>query len=178
LQAHLPCDRPAGGVSTVRQLEHALAWFALKTRSRHEKVVAEGLRRRGVECFLPLARARRRWSDRVREIETPLFSTYLFVRIDPAERLRALETRGAVALLGNPTPVPDAEIESLRALGAVLEPHPYVETGRLVRVKAGPFRGVEGRLVRRRGRTRLVIAVELLKQAAAMEVDAADVEPM
>jgi transcription antitermination factor NusG len=157
-------------------------WFALKTRSRHEKVVAEALRGREIECFLPVARARRRWSDRITEIEEPLFSTYLFVRIDPAERLRVLQTRGAVALLGDgarPTPVDDAEVEALRALvlaGASLEPHPYLEAGRFVRVKGGPFRGVEGRLVRRRGRLRLVITVDVLRQAAALEVDAADVE--
>jgi transcription antitermination factor NusG len=95
-----------------------------------------------------------------------------------------LGARGAVALLGNagrPTPVPEAEVESLRTLAlaaAPLEPHPYLREGRLVRVKAGAFRGVEGRLVRRRGRTRIVIAIDVLRQAAALEVDAADLETL
>jgi transcription antitermination factor NusG len=118
----------------------------------------------------------------VKEVETPLFSTYLFVKIDPEERLPVLEARGAVALLGaagRPTPVPEAEVESLRTLAlaaAPIEPHPYLRAGRLVRVKVGALRGVEGRLVRRKGRARIVIAIDVLRQAAALEVDVADVE--
>lgn len=161
----------------------SVAWFALKTRSRHEKLVARALEEGGIECFLPLIRARHRWRDRYQDVALPLFSTYLFVRIDPLERLRVLRARGAIALVGaagRPVPVAESEIGALRTLveaGAPLEPHRFLACGQRVRVRAGPFRGVEGVLVRRQGKTKIVIAIDVLKQAAALAIDAADVEP-
>src|SRR5262245_33069439 len=97
-----------------------LAWFALRTRARHEKLVARALAERGVECFLPLSRERHRWSDRFTIVEVPLFSTYLFVRLDPGERA-PVHVRGAVALVAlgdRPTPVDDDAVEALLRLAA------------------------------------------------------------
>jgi transcription antitermination factor NusG len=165
-------------------LPNGVAWFALKTRSRHEKLVARELAGGGVECFLPLVRRRHRWSDRVKTVELPLFTTYLFTRIDPVyDRLRVLKARGAVAFVGvygEPLPVDEGEIDALRRLvtgGAPIEPHRFLRRGQRVRIRGGPFRGIEGTLIRCDGRTQVVISVDVLKQAAALEIDAADVEP-
>ncbi|GIW73125.1 MAG: antitermination factor NusG [Planctomycetota bacterium] len=160
----------------------SLAWYALKTRARHEKVVARALASKGVEHFLPLQRVRRRWSDRFQLIEVPLFSTYLFVRLHPEQRLQALAVRGAVCLLGSggtPTPVPDGEIEAVRRLmasGLALDVHTRLRPGQRVRIRSGPLRGIEGTLLRRRGRTQLVVAVDLIGQGAALTIDGLDVE--
>lgn len=167
---------------TESAVSTAVAWYALKTRSRHEKLVAQALRERGVTCVCPLMRQRNRWSDRLQVVEVPLFSTYVFVQIDPLERVDVLCTRGAVAILGAggvPTPVADHEIDALIMLalaGAPLEPHRFLRQGQRVRVRGGPFRGIEGTLVRADGKSKIVIAVDLIKRAAALEIDAADVE--
>jgi|SRR5579871_5531145 len=159
------------------------AWYALKTRSRHEKAVARVLAERGVRVFLPLFRKRRRWSDRYKIVETPVFSTYVFVHIDPKDRLVVLRVKGSVQLLGNagePTPVADSEINSLLALeagGAPIEPHRFVKVGQRARIAVGPFRGVEGTLVKRDATTKLVVSVTLFQRSVALTVDAADVEP-
>lgn len=160
-----------------------IAWYALKTRSRHEQLVARSLRERGVDCFLPLLRERHRWSDRSRVVDVPLFSTYVFVRIDPRDRFEALRTRGAVSLLGTngePTPVPDAEIDAIARLvaaGAPLERHRLLVEGQRVRIRSGPFRGIEGTLIHRQGRSKLLLSVDLLRQGAALTIDGLDVEP-
>jgi transcription antitermination factor NusG len=175
-----------GVVSAIGRQRTATAWYALKTRSRHEKVVARALTERGVACFLPTWRKRSRWSDRVKTVELPLFSTYVFVRLDgldPAARRSVLSARGAVALVGSggvPAPVADAEIgalQSLVAAGAPLEPHRFLRRGQRARVCSGPFRGVEGTLVKRDARSKLVISVELFRRAVALTIDAGDVEP-
>ncbi len=76
-------------------------------------------------------------------------------------------------------PVPDFEIDSIRQLlasGKRCYPHPFIREGSWVRMRRGPLAGVEGRLIRVKSQTRLVLSIELLSQAVATEVDASDVE--
>ncbi len=161
----------------------ALAWYAVKTRSRHEKVVRDALTERGIECFLPLARERHRWSDRIQIVEAPLFTTYVFVRLPSVAPRPSVNVKGVVSLVafaGEPAAVAEAEVEALQRLvagGATLEPHRFLRSGQRVRIRSGPFRGIEGALVRRKGKESLVINVQIFAQAAALTLEGIDVEP-
>lgn len=159
-------------------------WFALITMPRHEKVVAKGLRSSGVEAFLPLYRSRRRWSDRVKEVELPLFAGYVFARFEPAGRVGILRTPGVRAIVSFgkfPTPVPDHEIVALQnmvASGLPLEPWPFLRVGERVRLEGGPLDGLEGILVRVDRVWRVVVSVNLLQRSVAAEVDRCWVRPL
>jgi len=139
---------------------------------------------RSIESFLPLYETVHRWKNGCRvRVELPLFPGYLFVRIDPAERFKALSLPGAVSIVGSgsgPWPLPDSEIVSLRATlqSRKFEPHPYLAVGQKVRIKSGPLADLTGFLVRQSGGYRVVLSVELIRQAAAVEVNADDVEPI
>ncbi len=152
-------------------------WFALSVKHQHERPVDRILSSGGVESYLPLFRTRRRWSDRVKETESPLFPGYVFGRFPFRDRVRILNTPGVgkiVGFAGKPVPVPDQEIENIRvALRSELPlgPWPFMRPGDRVRVDHGPLRGVEGRLSREKSGVRLVIDVELLQRSVAIEVD-------
>ena len=145
---------------------------------QHEKLAADCLAYRGFEVFLPVYTARRRWSDRVKELSLPLFPGYLFLRGGPRQQLPILTTPGVAGLVGfggAPAVVPDMEIESVRRAlvkGASIEPHPFLKYGDWVRVMAGPLEGLEGILVRNKNRFRLVLSVDLVEKSVAVEVDA------
>jgi len=160
------------------------AWYALRTRSRHEKLVHQQLSARGLESFLPLVDRRRRWKDRWKTVGFPLFPGYCFARFSHSDRLAVLTAVGVVQVLGidgHATPIPDHEIEAVRQLVTCtlpLDPHPYLKEGMEVEVVRGPLAGVRGVLVRKGSRARLVVAVHLIQQAASVELDAADVCPV
>lgn len=156
-------------------------WFAIWTRSRHERAVCEQLDRRQVEAFLPTITKWSRWKDRRKRVEWPLFPGYCFARFDPRERLPVLQTPGLVRIVsqfGEPAPIPDHEIEGIRLLvesDLAYDPCPLIREGSVVEVTHGPLRGVIGRLVRKQERARLVLSVDLIGQAVSVEVDAGDV---
>jgi transcription antitermination factor NusG len=158
-------------------------WYAAYTSANHEKRVSEQLSRRDIEYFLPLYSSARQWKDRRVTLELPLFPGYVFVRTMLRDRLRVLQISGVSRLVGfdgTPTALPEGEIEALRAsLSAAVhaKPHPFLTIGRRVRVKAGPLAGLEGIVIRRKNRVRLVISLGLIQRAAAVEVDEADLEP-
>ncbi len=170
---------PINGLASAEPQSH---WYAAYTCSRHEKQVSRQLRDRDIACFLPTYQTVRHWKDRKKEIEIPLFPGYVFVHISQAERLRVLQVSGIVQLVtfnGRPVPLGDNEIESLRngiANGVSPEPHPYLKVGRRVRVKYGPLAGVEGFLVRRKDKYRVVICIDLIMRSIAAEVQVADLE--
>lgn len=160
------------------------SWYAIRTRSRHEKVVNQQLVSRGVEAFLPLADRRRRWKDRWKMVSFPLFPGYCFARFSYQDRLAVLTAVGVVQILGNnghAIPVPDQEIEAVRHLVTStlpFDPHPYLQEGMDVEVVRGALAGVRGVLLRKGTRARLVVAIHLIQQAASVELDAADVRPV
>ena len=159
-------------------------WFAAYTRARHEKSVVQHFEARAVEHFLPLYTSMRRWQNRSVQLELPLFPGYVFVRIALGVRLRVLEVPGVVRLVGfngQPYPLEDREIESLRRgimNASRIEPYPYLNliVGSRVRIKSGPLAGVEGKLVRKKNTYRVVLSLDLIARAAAVEVDSADIE--
>ncbi len=159
-------------------------WYAIRTRSRHEKVVRDHLAGRGVEPFLPLWTRWSRWKDRRKQIATPLFPGYCFARFHLADKLQVLKTPGVVGIVGINgiiEPVSLEEIEAIRTLvnGPLrYDPCPFLAEGMEVEVVRGPLMGVRGRLLRKDRTARLVISVTLIRQAASMEIDAADVAPI
>jgi transcription termination/antitermination protein NusG len=159
-------------------------WYALYTRSRHEKSVGNLLQRKQVEIFLPVFETVRRWKNGEHRVELPLFPGYAFVRIALRDRLQVLKVPGVVRMVGfdgGPAPIEDAEVESLqRALaeGVKASPHPYLTVGRRVRITAGPLSGQQGILVRRKGSVRVVLSVDLIQRSIAVEADAFTIEPV
>lgn len=152
-------------------------WFALHVRGRRELAVAEHLRGQGYEWFLPLYKSKKRWSDRVKEVESPLFPGYLFCRFDPQWRLPILKTPGVIQIVGNhrePAPVDEHEIAAIQTLISTAvrnQPWPFIEVGDRVRIESGPLSGLEGLLVEFRGSHRLVLSVTLLQRSVAVELD-------
>jgi transcription antitermination factor NusG len=157
-------------------------WYAAYTCANHEKKAAAEISLRGVESFLPLYHAIRNWSDRRVELEMPLFPGYVFVHLALPDRSKVLQVPGVVRLVGFgglPAALPDEQIEILRAgLNRRLraQPHPYLTAGRRVRVKSGPMAGIQGILLRRKGKFRVVVSIVLIQRAVAVDVDSSDVE--
>lgn len=168
----------------MNQIDHSLHWYALRTKSRHEKVVRDQLDKQGIEPLLPTVKRLSQWKDRKKEVEVPLFSGYCFVRFAQHDRLPVQKVTGVVEIVGSgsrPEPIPEEEIDALRRLmTSVLpyDPHPYLHEGMRVEVVRGPLQGVHGILLRKDKRHRLVIGVHLIQQAAAVEIDVNDVMPV
>lgn len=156
-------------------------WFAAYTSSRHEKAVAHHLAIREIESFLPLYQTKRLWKNGCKvNVELPLFSSYVFVRMNCRERVRVLNVPGVLSMVsvaGKPVPLPEADIEALRS-GIHLsqcEPHPYLVVGERARIKCGSLAGMEGVLLRKKGSYRVVLSLDLIMQSVAVEVDADEV---
>jgi len=158
-------------------------WFAIWTRSRHEKIVRDQLEKKtDVDVFLPTIGKWSRWKDRKKKIDWPLFPGYVFARFVPDERIGVLKVDGVVQIISNngrPSPIPDEEIESIRTLvesELAYDPVPLIKEGDMVKVVHGPLKGVVGRLIRKGAHARLILSVDLIGQAVSVEVDAADVK--
>jgi transcription termination/antitermination protein NusG len=161
----------------------APCWFALQTRSRHEKIVRHELMVRKIEQFLPTVTRLSQWKDRKKEIEFPLFPGYCFARFSLDDRLAVLQSPGVVHIVGalRPEPIPDFEIESLRIVmnnSTRYELHPYLKEGCLVEVSKGLLQGVKGIFLRHVKPYRLVLSINLIQQAVSVEVDASSVVPV
>jgi transcription antitermination factor NusG len=161
-------------------------WFAVHTRCRHEKHVATQLEDKGVEVFLPLAREVRRWSDRRKLVEIPLFSCYVFVRLGLTSRARvlAVQVPGVLRFVGfhdGPAAIPSSEIEAIQKALSVqtnCSPYAFLKAGQRVRIRGGSLDGLEGILVGRQGERRLVISINLIQQSMAVVVEGYDIEPL
>ena len=169
-------------MSSSSNSPNGLPWFAIQTRPRWEKLVHDALLGKGYESFLPVYKSRRRWSDRIKELELPLFSGYLFCRLAIEERMPVLTTLGVpqfVCIGRTPASVPDSQIDAVRAIaasGLASQPWPFLRVGNRVRLRGGSLDGVEGILLAARKRHRLIVSVELLQRSVAVEVDQAWVE--
>jgi len=159
------------------------SWFAIQTRYRYEHRIAQELKAKGIESFLPTVRETHNWKDRSKTLDVPAFAGYLFARFEATlqNRVRVLETAGVVNLLGKqgkPEPVPDVEVAALQqmlASGVQCSRHPYVVIGALLRIKCGPLQGLEGRVIRIANALKLVMNVSAINQALAVEVSLEDV---
>ncbi len=162
--------------------DDSYAWYALYTRHQHEKTVAQILTSKGFEILLPLYSTANRWKDRTKVLSLPLFPCYVFLRGGLKRSLDVVTTPGVHAFVssaGQPVALRVDEIEAIRRVvegGARVEPHPFLKCGEWVRVKCGPLIGIQGILVQKRNLYRLVLSVEMLGRAVAVEVNAFLVE--
>jgi transcription antitermination factor NusG len=153
------------------------SWYALQVRSRKEGYVALQIQGQGYECLLPTYKSVRKWSDRVKEVEQPLFPGYLFCRFDFQNRRPVITTPGVLQIVGygrTAISVSDDEIQSLQlavSSEVLKQPWPYLEVGQRVRVNYGTLSGLEGILVNVKGNHRVVLSVTLLQRSVAMEVE-------
>jgi transcription antitermination factor NusG len=177
----------AMSLSTVelRPLPEIPQWYAIRTRSRHEKMVADQLEKQGIESFLPLVKRTHKWSDREKEVELPLFSGYSFARLSfcSPDRVRVLQTHGVagfVGVRGAGIPVPEGQIESLRTLLAneiPMQDRPFLHVGQRVRIRGGALDGIEGILAAQDNRN-LIISVEPIHRSLSVCIEGYRVEPI
>jgi transcription antitermination factor NusG len=159
-----------------------LRWYASYTYPRHEKKVVEQLALRNIESFFPSYRALHKWRNGCKvEVQLPLFPGYVFVKIPLVDRRRVLQIPSVVNLVGfkgQAVPLPTHDIEVLKAALSKVraEPYPYLKMGDRVRIKSGCLAGIEGILVRKAAGFRFVLNVDLIMQAACVEVSAEAVE--
>jgi transcription antitermination factor NusG len=183
------CGQSVNSVSLsvpYRVTETNASWYAIRTRSRHEKVAARELDAFGIPVFLPLVTSLRQWSDRRTKVEMPLFPGYAFVRVDflSGERVRVLQATGVVNFVGpNPATatIPEEQIASIRTIllrKIPVSDHPFLTLGQRIRVRSGSLSGVEGILVAVKGTRTLVISVEPIQRSVSITLDDYDVEPV
>ncbi len=163
----------------------AAYWFAVHTRSRHEKQVDSLLKEKCIDSFLPVIKTLSRRRDRRSFVDLPLFPGYLFVNIPLDNVFDVISTRGVVRIIGTdhftPTPIPEKQVNDIKILvnsNVKLDPYKYLQSGTRIRVKAGPLMGIEGILLKRKANYRVVVSVDLLQRATAAEVCIADIEPI
>ena len=161
-------------------------WYALLTRPRHEKIVAHRLHEVGVTSFLPTVTQERRWSDRKKMVEFPLFSCYVFAKLSPTSegRMKALRIDGVYSLVGTRgegTSIPDEQIDAVRRITKeylTWQTHPFLKIGQRVRIRSGALDGVEGILVARSGESTLVVSIDAIQRSLAVRIEGYDVEPV
>jgi len=154
-------------------------WYALHTNSRHEKQIHSKLLGIAIESFLPLRKLQRKWKDRKKIVEFPLFPGYLFVNIPLIEKSKVIQTKGVVKIVGNPTPIPEEQIKAVKtflALDLNIDPFPEYIPGKEIEVKKGPLKGTRGFLVKKKKTYRLVVNLVLINQAISTEIDIDDVK--
>src|SRR3984957_16378736 len=180
-------EHSGGGAKMEMNADNNQAcWYAVTTKSRQEKVVTSMLDYLEVPNFLPLINEERRWSDRKQMVAMPLFQGYAFVRITTSGefQLRVLKVPGVVDFVrsrSGPLPIPDREIEDVRAVlahGVGCSPCPFLKAGDRVRVVRGALAGIEGTLIRSGSQSKLVISIEMIQRSIAASVAQSDVEPV
>ena len=160
-----------------------LNWYVAYTCSRHEKYLAGQCEQRGITSFLPLYAVQRQWKQRSARVLLPLFPSYVFVRMALAERFRVLALPGMVSLVsfkGLPTVIPDAQIEALKqavTLGRA-EPCAYLQSGKRVRVTAGPLVGLEGIIQEVKDNVRVIVSFEWMNRSVSVSLEATEVEAL
>src|SRR4029077_20593759 len=146
----------------------------VQTRARNEKAISERLQEQGLTTFLPLVTEIRRWSDRKKKVELPLFSCYVFVKLvvsNNEDRMRVYRTNGVfgiVSMRGEAIPIPEEQIDALRAVATrqvQWSAHPFLKVGQQVRVRGGALEGVEGGLLSVDGDRTLIISVDAIQRS-------------
>jgi len=159
------------------EMHAAPPWYALQVKARHERATAVHLSARSMEIYAPVYVTKERWSDRIKQLERPLFPGYVFCRFRTDQRLAVLTTPGVMSIVGFgtvPAPVSEDELQAVRAIarsGLPYSPWPYVRVGDGVRIEGGCMQGMRGTLVRTRDQFRVVVNIELLQRSVAVEID-------
>ena len=178
-------NRDSGDSASSAESGQTKQWFVLYVTNRHEKKVAEYFGKQGLEFYLPLVKRKSKWSDRIKEIETPLLPGFIFTRLSWAEEhIKALQHPGALSFLrekGKPAVMPETEVENLRLLVAKAEdidvnPDEHFPPGQSVRLRGGALKGVRGVVTRVKNKNRVFVRVPLLDQMVSTEVDLTDLD--
>ncbi len=135
-------------------------WLAVYTRPRWEKKVNKVLQEKGIESYCPLNKVRRKWSDRIKVVEEPLFKSYVFVKIQDDDKTTVRMTRGAINFVywnGKPAVIREKEITAIKRF---LDEYEHVEAvpmefkvNQRVRITQGSFMDYEGKLLGIRQKT-------------------------
>jgi len=172
-------------LKTDSQQSTDLDWFAIHVKSRHEFKVHERLTKNGIDTFLPYVEKLRRWKDRKKLVNFPLFPGYLFVHINKTniDKFIVLKTPGVVNFLSmgqnEPAPVSDFQIMTLKIImnnKKKIDPYPYLKEGQKVEIKKGPLAGVHGILIKKETQHILVIAVDILRKGLYIKIDVSDID--
>jgi transcription antitermination factor NusG len=158
-------------------------WCAVQVVPRHEVVVSAILRSKGYEEFVPMYRSKRQWSDRRKAIETPLFTGYVFCRLNSDLPWAIVTTPGVIRIVGTRKEVSlidDREIEAIQLAlkSGKVEPCSYLNIGDRVRIASGPLAGVEGMVTAYKNQCRFVLSVDPIQSSIALEIDGAEVIPV
>lgn len=175
----------SGASTGIMEPAHQPHWYAIRTRSRHEKIVAEHLRSQGMESFLPVVKRSHKWTDRTKEVELPVFAGYIFVRMvfSSAERLGVLQTHGVVGFVGMKNvalPIPDGQIQDVRTLLASdvpFEERAFLRGGRRARIRGGSLDGIEGILSAHDQSQSLVVSLDLIQRSLSVRIQGYELEP-
>ena len=157
-------------------------WYALSTKARHEKKIHNQLIQKGITSFLPLQTFHRRWSDRYKKVQEPLFSCYLFVKIPLKDRLLVLQTDGAVRFVsfnGIPATIPEYQINTIKAIlenDLPIERVDYLTPGQKIEVMQGPLKGTKGILAEVKNNHRLIVRIDSIMQAISVDIDYRDIK--
>lgn len=156
-------------------------WYVLYTRPKFEKKICKETDYLHIEHYLPLLTVTRRWSDRIKKIEEPLFSSYVFVKTSRARGIDLLQIPGVIRFVaseGRPAEIQESEIDRIRLIesqGSCVQRENYYTAGDEVIVTRGAFVGMKGILVESpEDEARLLIRLSLLKQAISVEIPASD----
>ena len=176
----------AAPLHTAQNSAQDMAWYAIQTMPRHERKIAADLRRKGLHTFLPLFPSPRKWSDRVRILDIPLFPGYVFLQMSPTPETRrvVLRSNGVtsfVGVRGVGVPIPETQIAAIRSILEQKLPftvHPFLNIGQRVRIRSGSLDGLEGILTEVKGDLSLIISVDLVHRSLAIRVAGYRIEPV
>jgi len=159
-------------------------WCAVQVTPRYEVITSTILRTKDYEQFLPMYKSKRQWSDRVKEIESPLFTGYVFCKLNSRNPWSIVTTPGVIRIVGTRKEIAvidEREIEAIQLAvksGVKVEPCAYARVGDRVRITSGPLSGLEGIVMSCKNRQRLVLSVNLIQSSVSVEVDGCNLEPV
>jgi transcriptional antiterminator RfaH len=161
-------------------------WYVIYTRPNGEKRIFENLKEDNIECYLPLKRFLRQWSDRKKWIEEPLFRCYLFVRVSNIEFYKVLDMPGVVRYVtfeGNAQTIPESQMENIKKLVEQQEREVNISRSNLgkgqnVEVISGPFKGIQGEVIKIYDNYRIVIRIEALSCDVYANISKDEIELM
>ena len=152
-------------------------WIVVRSKPRSEKVAHNELVKKNIEAYLPLLKERRKWSDRKKWVEFPLFSSYLFARIDIKDSIFVLQTQGVNTIVKFGKQIAIVQNSVIKAIrlamegGYQLEPVEYFVEGNQVEVIAGPMKGVKGIVAKLKGQNRLILKIDAIQQALSIQIE-------
>jgi len=154
-------------------------WIAVYTKPRHEKKVGSILNRKGIKVYLPLLKKRKKWSDRKKWVEFPLFKSYLFVYIELNKSILLLNTPGLISIVkfGNSIAViQDKIINAIKLMiegGFTPKPLDFFICGDSVEVINGPLKGLVGEVIRKDKTDYLILKIDAIQHSLSVRINRA-----